>query len=538
MKRIVLMLWLCTSATAFGAYQPGDYLIQVTPQLKAALVELQSELPEQTRLEDLEVSGWVRLQVPEQKLSEFNLGQIKNHPDVLHIQPNYRIRLLDDYKLKDEQLRQKLGRLMKTTDENCPIPIPGFCDPDDGGGGGGGGSDPDCPFPIPIPGLCDDPGDGGGGGSPGDGVYTDNPDIPNNGSGGSGADPLFDNQWGMKDIGVKNAWKAQSTKASIVVAVIDTGVDYTHEDLVDNLWRNPGETGQDSQGRDKATNGVDDDGNGFVDDTIGWDFVSNDSKPYDLAVPPEQLMFGGGNPGHGTHCAGNVAAKANNGKGVVGVAPNVKIMAIRFLGEKGQGTTADAVKSVKYAVENGARVLSNSWGSEGEDANDPENKALKDAIRYAETEGRLFVAAAGNGHNGAGYDNDTDSRPGYPASYDMDIIVSVAALDISNNLGSFSNWGARTVDIGAPGVKIFSTTVGSQYADKVADFFGQTVYWDGTSMATPHVAGAAALYWSQNPNKTWRQVKDALLDSAQRISSMRNKSVSQGKLDVEAMMKH
>jgi subtilisin family serine protease len=216
-----------------------------------------------------------------------------------------------------------------------------------------------------------------------------------------------------------------------IIAVIDTGVDYTHEDLVDNIWKNPGETGTDSQGRDKSTNGLDDDNNGFIDDVVGWDFASNDNKPFDLSVPPTDLLFGGGNPGHGTHVSGCVAARSYNGKGVVGVADNnIKIMALRFLTEKGQGTTADAIKAIRYAVDNGALVSNNSWGSEGEDpAESTENKALRDAIAYSESKGSLFIAAAGNGHNGVGYNNDTDSRPGYPASYPDDIIISVAAID-------------------------------------------------------------------------------------------------------------
>lgn len=359
---------------------------------------------------------------------------------------------------------------------------------------------------------------------------ADNPAIPAKPRHpGNGADPLFSSQWGMQDVQVKEAWQKAGTMGDekIVVAVIDTGVDYTHEDLVYNMWRNHAEI---------PNNGIDDDNNGYVDDIVGWDFVSNDNLPYDLSVDPMQLLLGGGNPGHGTHCAGNVAARANNGMGIVGVAPNVQIMALRFLSEKGQGTIAGAIGSIKYAVDNGAHILSNSWGSIGDDPNDPNTKALKDAIQYAQDQGRLFVAAAGNGKQGVGYDNDTDATPAYPASYDHDIIVSVAALDENDALGSFSNWGKRTVDIGAPGVKVFSTVPASKYADTVFDKLGITITWDGTSMATPHVAGAAALYLSANPTADWREIKQKLLQSAIPVSALQNKAVSNGKLNVLNLM--
>ena len=309
--------------------------------------------------------------------------------------------------------------------------------------------------------------------------------------------------------------------------MIDTGVDYTHEDLLPNLWRNPGEI---------AGNGIDDDGNGYVDDVIGWDFASKDNKPYDLSYTELSDIFNGGNPGHGTHCAGNVAATGDNAKGIAGVAPGVKIMSIRFISDKGQGTTADAIESINYAVRNGAKVLSNSWGSEGEEEGQPENKALREAIRAGQKAGALFIFAAGNGHQGKGYDNDTDARPAYPASYNIDAIVSVAALDSSNQLGSFSNWGRQTVDLGAPGVKVFSTVPGQKYSDTVIEFFGRKITWDGTSMAAPHVAGAAALYWSRYPEKSWKDVKQALISSAVPVNALKGKSVSGGKLNVQKLL--
>jgi thermitase len=366
---------------------------------------------------------------------------------------------------------------------------------------------------------------------------TDNPDIPLTQTGGTGTDPLYNQQWGMKDNDVKGAWSASGTKGNehVIVAVLDTGVDYTHEDLVDNMWRNSGEMGLDADGKNKATNGIDDDGNGFIDDVVGWDFGRGDNKPYDLHKTGLSLLLGG-NPGHGTHCAGNVAARADNGKGISGVAGNVKIMAMRFLTEDGQGSLEGAVQAIHYAVDNGAQILSNSWGSEGDDGGQ-ESQALQDAIRYAMDKGVLFVAAAGNGHQGVGYDNDSDAKPGFPASYDIENIISVAALNDQDELGAFSNWGRKSVDIGAPGVKIFSTVPDQVYQDTVINIPGFIVAtWDGTSMATPHVSGAAALYLSKNPNADWREIKNAILSSATPVNSLSGKVVTNGKLNVKKLM--
>lgn len=453
------------------------------------------------KIENLGADNWVRVQITDKQLQNLSLDEIRQNPNVLSAQPNYKIRLLNDYQLKDPAARARLLKMVREQSAS---------------------NNADLPFPLPDVGSS---------------AQKDNPEFPTRSPGGSGTDPNFSKQWGMNDIGVKNAWKTARGQ-QMVVAVIDTGVDYTHEDLIDNLWRNPGETGQDAQGRDRATNGVDDDGNGYIDDVLGWDFVSNDNKPYDLSVDPIQILLGGGNPGHGTHCAGNVAAVADNGKGVVGVAPEAKIMSLRFLSEKGEGTTADAIKAIDYALRNGAKVLSNSWGSEGEDpAEAQENQALRDAITRAEQAGALFIAAAGNGHQGVGYDNDKDAKPAYPASYNHDIIVSVAAIGAQDTLGSFSNWGVRSVDLAAPGVVVYSTTVGGKYSDTVIDMFGVKATWDGTSMATPHVAGAAALYWSKHPNATWREVKEALLSSTKPVASLRGKLLTGGKLNVENLMK-
>jgi subtilisin family serine protease len=473
------------SANASSA-TPGDYLVKLKPGAKKNVF---LQMKKSAQVQDLGLEGWVRIKTNPAAVGVLNAAALRKTEGVEYVQPNYKVRLLENPSLA--AVREKL----KTMGD------------DDGG----------------FPGMPGQP-------------IADNPEIPAIQQPSSGQDPLFNNQWGMLDIGVTRAWNKTKGRNNVVVAVIDTGVDYTHEDIVENLWRNTGEIGTDSQGRDKSKNGVDDDNNGYIDDSIGWDFVSNDNKPFDLSVDPMQLILGGGNPGHGTHCAGNVAARGFNGKGVSGVAPGVSIMSLRFLSEKGEGTTAGAVQAINYALRNGAHITSNSWGSEGEDEGDAENRALREAIAASQTKGVLFVAAAGNGHSGVGYDNDRDSKPGYPASYNDDIIISVAALDVNNNLGSFSNWGKTSVDIGAPGVKVYSTTVNSNYADTVIDMLGMKITWDGTSMATPHVAGAAALYLSHNPNASWQQIKAALLTSATKIPALTGKIVSDGKLNVEGLL--
>ncbi len=429
------------------------------------------------------------------KSRTLSVRALQSMPGVVMVQPNYPIRLMHDFKLPKGAQRDALQHQAEAGT-----------------------------LPVSLTTLA----------------KADNPAIPGPSTPGLGADSLFSQQWGMSDNNVVSGWKGAQGEG-FVVAVLDTGVDYTHEDLVDNMWRNPGETGVDASGNDMATNGIDDDGNGYIDDVVGWDFAANDNKPFDLSVTPFELLLGGGNPGHGTHCAGNVAARGDNGKGVAGVAPKTKIMALRFIGETGEGSTEAAIKAIEYTMKMGVKVSSNSWGSSGEDPEDAAgNQALKDVLEASRLAGQLFVAAAGNGDTmGVGYDNDTNAAPAYPASYGYEHIISVAAIDKGDGLGTFSNWGAKTVDIGAPGVAVFSTVVENGYTDKVIDFpeFNIVANWDGTSMAAPHVAGAAALYWADNPLATAADVKKAILDSAKPISSLQGKAVTNGKLSVENLMK-
>jgi len=309
-------------------------------------------------------------------------------------------------------------------------------------------------------------------------------------------DPEFSQLYGMhqsndNDIDAPEAWELTTGNASIIVGVIDTGIDYDHEDLKANIWKNPGESGG-----GKENNNVDDDGNGYKDDYRGWNFIFDSNDPYD-------------DNDHGTHCAGTIGAVGNNGKGVVGVNWNVKLMPLKFLGSDGSGSTADAAEAIIYGVDNGAKVLSNSWG--GGDA----SQVLQDAIQYAQDRGVLFIAASGNDSK------NTDSSPNYPSNYAVPNVVSVASNDASDNLSSFSNFGRRTVDLSAPGSSIYSTRPLSRYQRL-----------SGTSMATPHVAGAAALVMARYPSIASHQVIVRLLGGVDRKSAFIGKMVSGGRLNV------
>lgn len=304
-------------------------------------------------------------------------------------------------------------------------------------------------------------------------------------------DPRYNELWGMRMIDAPQAWDQQTGSESVIVGIIDTGINYEHEDLAANMWRNPGESGD-----GKENNGVDDDNNGFVDDVFGWDFVNDDNDPRD-------------DNDHGSHVSGTVGAVGNNGKGVVGVNWNVRLMALKFLDANGSGSTADAVDAIIYATNMGAKVLNNSWGGGGR------SRALEDAIRFANERGVLFVAAAGN----AASDNDT--FPSYPASYDLPNVVAVAASTENDGLASFSNFGRHTVHLAAPGTNILSSVSGGGYNS-----------FNGTSMATPHVAGAAALVWAQFPGRSMNQIKIRLLGSVERNGTFADRVTTGGRLNV------
>ena len=317
-------------------------------------------------------------------------------------------------------------------------------------------------------------------------------------------DPSFNELWGMEAIQAPAAWDAHRGSGEIVVGVIDTGVDYNHPDLAANMWTNPGEI---------PGNGIDDDGNGYVDDIHGWDFAANNNDPMD-------------DNGHGTHVAGTIGAIGDNGVGVVGVNWNVKIMALKFLGSDGSGSTDTAIAAIEYAVENGAHLTSNSWGGSAFclppfipcPTGEP-NDALGQAIVASEQAGLLFVAAAGNDSS------DNDSSKTLPASYNLDSIISVAATTIDEEMASFSNYGATTVDLGAPGQDILSTWL------RDAQYQGYRTI-SGTSMATPHVAGVAALLWSANPGLDWSDIREKIFDAVDPFPALQGRTVTGGRLNV------
>jgi thermitase len=292
------------------------------------------------------------------------------------------------------------------------------------------------------------------------------------------------------DIDAPEAWKVTKGSADTVVAIIDTGIDIRHPDLNDNIWTNPDEV---------PGNGEDDDRNGYVDDVHGWDFVNEDAS-----------VFDGPGDGHGTHVAGTIAAEGNNGVGVTGINWQVEIMPLKFLGAGGR--VSDAVEALNYAVAEGAKISNNSYGYY-DNCSGCYAQTLRDAIERADEEaGHLFVAAAGNG--GGDYAL-------YPASYESPNIISVAATNQKDTLASFSNYGSASVDLGAPGTSILSTYPDNSYG-----------YADGTSMATPHVAGAAALIMSRYPHLGDEAVKDLILRSVEKKYALRGKVASGGRLSV------
>jgi thermitase len=277
-------------------------------------------------------------------------------------------------------------------------------------------------------------------------------------------DPAMSQAWGLKTTDAQRAWRLTTGSKDIVVAIIDTGIDVRHPDLTDNLWVNPGETGVDAKGRNKATNGLDDDNNGYADDVHGWNFVSNNNDLSD-------------NHGHGTHIAGIIGAVGGNGIGIVGISPQVSLMALKYYDPKAPGVNnlLNTVRAIQYAVRMKANMINYSGG--GLEPSPEERKA----IELANLHGILFVAAAGNERS------NSDIKAYYPADYDLPNILSITAVDKRKTVLPTSNYGELSVDIAAPGNDIYSTLPGGKWG-----------FMTGTSQATAFTSGVAALVMSNN----------------------------------------
>ena len=313
-------------------------------------------------------------------------------------------------------------------------------------------------------------------------------------------DPRFDDQWALAnsgqrggtagaDISATKAWATTTGSDNVVVAVLDSGVDYTHEDLVQNMWQRPANMApyQDNE-------------LGTVEDEFGFNAVDNSSDPMD-------------ENGHGTHCAGIIGAEGSNEIGISGVNWKVRIMPLKFMNAGGFGTTKDAIEAINYVIDRkkagvNVRIISASWGST------QKSRSLEEVIRKAYDNDILFVAASGNAST------NNDRTPHFPSSYNVPNVVSVAALDRNDKLAKFSNFGVKSVAIAAPGVDILSTWLGNQYEEK-----------SGTSMATPVVAGVAALIVSENPRISVDQLRKRLLDSVDKLPQLQGKVATGGRVN-------
>jgi len=303
-------------------------------------------------------------------------------------------------------------------------------------------------------------------------------------------DPYYPQLWGMAKINAPAAWDTSTGSGEVVIAVIDSGIDINHSDLKGNLWVNVAEL--------NGSKGVDDDGNGYVDDLYGYNAITGGGDLTD-------------NVGHGTHVAGTIGATGNNGVGVAGVNWNVRIMACKFLDATGGGSTAEAIACLHYVADmkrRGVNIVAtnNSWGGPAY------SRALQDAIDAQRD--ILFITAAGNdGTN-------SDLTPTYPANFDLPNVVAVAASTSADSLATYSQYGRRTVHLTAPGDAIYSTSPGNGYATH-----------SGTSMAAPHVTGLAALIKATHPTADWRGIKNLLLSAGAPLPALAGKTVTGRQID-------
>jgi subtilisin family serine protease len=328
-------------------------------------------------------------------------------------------------------------------------------------------------------------------------------------------DPHFNELWGLDntgqtggapdaDIDAPEAWDIQTDCRGVVIAVLDTGAVLDHEDLKESIWRNMME---DWSNGSPSNDGVDNDGNGKIDDYWGWDFVNNDNDPDDDNSIGDYY--------HGTHVAGIIAARGNNGVGITGICWAASMMILKILDEDGNGDVAGELAAIEYAIDKGARIINLSLGGS------LYSQSEYESIEAASYKGVLVIAAAGNG----GYDQIGDNineneTPEYPASYDLENIISVTAADHNDALPSWANYGPASVDVAAPGVEIYSTMAGDSYQ-----------YLSGSSMAAPHVAGLAALIWAYHGGLTYAQVKAGILNGVDPKSSLEGKILTRGRIN-------
>lgn len=317
-------------------------------------------------------------------------------------------------------------------------------------------------------------------------------------------DPMVNKIWSFADapqngVSVNAAYKEYGTTntSPVIVAVVDTGVDYNHEDLKNVIWHNEGEI---------PGNGIDDDGNGYIDDVYGINTLQRDANG-------KATVNNMDTHSHGTHVSGTIAAKQNNGVGIAGIASNVKIMGIRTVPNDGDETDVDVAEAFVYAAKNGAKIINCSFGKSANEG----KKLIPDTLKYiADNYGVLVIVAAGNDST------DIDRTPTYPASFDNDNLLIIASTSNGGGMSYFSNYGKNSVDVAAPGSSIFSTVPGNKYESM-----------SGTSMATPTTVGVAAEVLSHNPNLTYAQLKNVIIQSVTKIDSFKNKMVSGGRIDLK-----
>lgn len=480
-KAVLLILALVATNSVFGAeFKPGEVIVKY----KSGVIRARSEVNALYNSIGVKavhhysgsMAGFEHLVLDESAKVEDALNVLAVNNSVEYAQPNYILRALPI------QLPNQLGLEDLSGEHHVAKGTP-------------------CWFPgIEFPPGCDNSATPGGPGTPP--TDPDNPDDPSNpnipdpSQPGSPStrpnlktpplevlpaivDPQLAKTYGLGKIHAIEAWEVSKGSKDVIVADIDTGIDYNHEDLAFNIWRNP-------KPSDK-------------NDIVGFDFVHNDGLPFD-------------DNEHGTHTAGTIGAVGGNGIGISGVNQRVSLMSLKFLSGDGSGTTADAIRAIDYAITHGAKVLSNSWGGKG----DPDNQVLRDAIDRAKNKDVLFIAAAGND----GADND-GSDADYPAAFDNDNLIAVAATDEKDSLAYFSNYGKKSTHLAAPGVNIYSTIPGGKYASL-----------SGTSMACPHVAGAAALLWSIHPSWNYKKVKDVLMKTVDKLPALANKTISGGRMNI------